>query len=302
MWGGLEKWSAGALTVLVLYGCSAGTVQAGPLRTVSQWQQQVEKLRGEKKLSAYDEAIRQYPAYVDFYIKRGKFHLQRGESQLAKLDFDKAILLDDKNAAAYTGRAEERACAGDSKSAWQAYETALSLDGKNPLILQSRAHFYYEGMADYRKAIADYDKAAQLVTAEDDSRRLKIALQKLGVQLKYASFQKGYYATIVNSVDTILAMKQQKINHKQREYLYEARCVANYELEQYAEALRDSQYILRLLDKDKFRQARILQQQSRILTKMGLGQAAKEAMKAALLRNPKIMVDRQYELDRDFVD
>jgi hypothetical protein len=35
---------------------------------------------------------------------------------------------------------------------------------------------------------------------------------------------------------------------------------------------------------------------------MGLGQAAKEAMKAALLRNPKIMVDRQYELDRDLGD
>ena len=295
----LGKWSAGALVLLACYGSAAAVVQAAPLRTVAEWQQQVEKLRGEKQLSAYDEAIRQYPAYADFYIKRGRVQLQRGESQRAKLDFDKAILLDDKNALAYTGRAEERACAGDSKAAWQAYETALSLDPKNPLILQSRARFYYEGLADYRKAFADYDQAAKLVTAEDDPRRINIALQKLGAQLKYASFQPGYYATVVNSIDNILSMKKQKRSSQQLEYLYTSRCAANYHLEQYAEALRDSQQVLRYMGRDKLKQANILRQQSRILMKLGLDQAAKAALKAALLRNPKLMVDRQYELDKD---
>lgn len=227
----LGKWSAGVLAVLVIFGSATETVQAGSLRTVAQWQQQAEKLQGNKQLSTYDEAIRQYPAYVDFYIKRGRIYLQRGGSQLARLDFDKAILLDDQNAVAYTGRAEERACAGDSKGSWQAYEKALAIDGRNPLIFQSRAHFFYEGLADYRKAFADYDKAAQLVTAEDDPRRLKIALQKLGTQLKYAAVQKGYYAAIVNSVDIILGMKKQKISTRKLEYLYTSRCLANYELE-----------------------------------------------------------------------
>lgn len=176
----LGKWSAGVLAVLVIFGSATETVQAGSLRTVAQWQQQAEKLQGNKQLSTYDEAIRQYPAYVDFYIKRGRIYLQRGESQLARLDFDKAILLDDQNAVA---------------------------------------------------SFADYDKAAQLVTAEDDPRRLKIALQKLGTQLKYAAVQKGYYAAIVNSVDIILGMKKQKISTRQLEYLYTSRCLANYELE-----------------------------------------------------------------------
>ncbi|SDG33911.1 Tetratricopeptide repeat-containing protein [Selenomonas sp. WCT3] len=297
----LGKWSAGALAVLVIFGSTLEVVQAEPLRTVSQWQQRAEKLRGERQLRAYDEAIDQYPAYVDFYLRRGKVHLQRGESQLAKLDFDKAILLDDKNAAAYTGRAEERACAGDSQGAWLAYEQAIKLDDKNPLIFQSRAHFYYEGLADYRQAFADYDQAAKLVTAEDDPRRLKIALQKLGAQLKYATFQNGYYGTVVNSVDSILGMKKQKLSPRQLEYLYISRCVANYELEQYSEALRDSQQVLRLMDSDPSKHARILQRQSRILTKMGLEPAAKAAMKAALRCNPKLLVDRQYELDKDLV-
>lgn len=56
------------------------------------------------------------------------------------------------------------------------------------------------------------------------------------------------------------------------------------------------------MDGDKSKQARVLRQQSRILTKMGLDPAAKATMKAALMRNPKLMVDRQYELDKDFAD
>lgn len=296
---GLKKWSAGMLTVLLLLGASTESVQAEKLRTVAEWQKQVEKLQGKKQLDAYAEAIRQYPAYADFYIKRGKAYLRRGESQMAKLDFDKAILLDDKSAAAYTGRAEERACAGDSRAAWEAYEKALSLDDKDPLILQSRAYFYYEGLADYQKAFSDYDRAAKLVEREEDPRLLKIAMQKLGAQLKYAAVQKGYYATIVNSVDNILAMKKQKINPKQLEYLYSSRCLAHSELEQYPEALRDSQQVLRFMGRDKKRQAIVLRQQSRILDKMDLPQAARETMKAALLRNPGLMADRPYELDKD---
>ena len=94
-------------------------------------------------------------------FNRGKAYLSKGDDDRAFADYNQAIKLDPKYAAAYSNRGSAYELKGDYDRAFEDYSQAITLNPKSASAYTSRG-LAYERKGDYDRAIADYTEAVKL--------------------------------------------------------------------------------------------------------------------------------------------
>lgn len=118
--------------------------------------------RGEfdKAVHDYDEAIRLDPRCAAAFGDRGKSRLNRGEYGQAIEDSGAAIRLDPQNAIYYYNRGFARDAVGDLEGAIDDYGTSIRLSAR-PANAYVRRGITWERKRDDRKALADFASALE---------------------------------------------------------------------------------------------------------------------------------------------
>jgi len=94
-------------------------------------------------------------------IDRGNSYNKTGQSDLAIVDFSKAIKLDPASSMAYNNRGNTLKGRGRQDEALADFAKALKLTPMNTMIYNNRANTY-KAMGQYDKAVADLDRAIEL--------------------------------------------------------------------------------------------------------------------------------------------
>jgi len=97
----------------------------------------------------------------DAHFNRGLAFSQKNLHYKAVADYDRAIKMRPKNAAALQSRCWSRAVLGRLTAALEDCNAALAVDPKDPDTLEIRG-FTYRKMRDFERSLADYDAALEL--------------------------------------------------------------------------------------------------------------------------------------------
>lgn len=120
----------------------------------------------QSSIPHYSKAIGMSPFEVSLYFKRGIAFFKLGDTEKAKEDFDKAILLDSKMMPAFSYRGLCRMKAGDYKGALADYQVVLQANPKDATIHNNLSLLYAsaadEKFRDKAKALEYALKAAEL--------------------------------------------------------------------------------------------------------------------------------------------
>lgn len=117
----------------------------------------------DKAIGAFDEVIRLQPTFARAYILRGNAYMLKVKYDKALADFNQAILIDSKNAAAYCDRADfENHFRGRPKTALADYDRAILLSPKFQRAYFNRGICFLE-LHDYDRAISDFTRSIALV-------------------------------------------------------------------------------------------------------------------------------------------
>jgi len=184
---GILTAAAGIMTALT--GLFVMLNQVGAFRRALQPAPTMEALpssKGEetyKAIADYDKAIELDPKLAAAYNGRGNAWYVKREYDQAIADYDKAIELDPKLAAAYTNRDLARKAKQEYGKAIDSGK-AIELDPKDAKAYLNRGNTWYHRQ-EYDQAIADYDKAIELdpklaaaYLNRDDAREAKQGLPK----------------------------------------------------------------------------------------------------------------------------
>ncbi|HEY0763913.1 MAG TPA: tetratricopeptide repeat protein [Pyrinomonadaceae bacterium] len=106
-----------------------------------------------------NELTKQIAARI--YFSRGLDQVQKGDSEAAITEYDKAIILDPDNANAFINRGKARANKGTLDAAIADYDKALSLDPDSALTYNNRC-FALVNKGNFDAAIVDCDRAIAL--------------------------------------------------------------------------------------------------------------------------------------------
>ncbi|MBW4677533.1 MAG: tetratricopeptide repeat protein [Desmonostoc geniculatum HA4340-LM1] len=147
-----------------------------------------------RELGRYDEAITSYNQAIeansewggasvpDVYLNRANLYSDRGDYRRANGDFDQALRLNPKNAAAYALRGLNHQRNGKTKAALSDFNQAIRVDPNNPIAYFARG-FSYHLQGDYPGALAAYEKAtvqdAKLLPAVNNLGLIKYELQDI---------------------------------------------------------------------------------------------------------------------------
>jgi tetratricopeptide (TPR) repeat protein len=103
-------------------------------------------------------------------------------------DYDEAIRLNPKNAAALNNRGNAYVSKRMYDRAIQDYDEALGLNPNNALYLKNRGNAF-RIIGQYRSAIADYRKALSVKIDEPTKKQIETALKELGVGASQQKFR-----------------------------------------------------------------------------------------------------------------
>ena len=117
------------------------------------------RIRGEVTQANVNELAKQGVAGI--YVDRGVAQLQKGDSDAAIAEFDKAIMLDSESANAFVNRGKARANKGSFDAAIADYDKATALDPDDALAYNNRC-FVRVKKGDFDAAIVDCDKSIAL--------------------------------------------------------------------------------------------------------------------------------------------
>lgn len=117
------------------------------------------QIRDDVTQASIDEFAKQYSARM--YFSQGLVQVQKGDSEAAIAEYDKAIMLDPDNADNFVNRGKARANKGDVNAAIADYDKATSLDPNNALAYNNRC-FVRVKNGDFDAAIVDCDRAIAL--------------------------------------------------------------------------------------------------------------------------------------------
>lgn len=118
------------------------------------------------------------------YLERGVAHHYLGEDDAALADFNQAIELDPRLAAAYSARGSIFRARGDFKRAMEEFTKSINIES-NVNAYYERGETY-ESLGEHQKAIDDYDKAVQeLADAPFVYRARALAKRNLGDDAGY---------------------------------------------------------------------------------------------------------------------
>ena len=106
----------------------------------------------------YDRAIQLDQSSAHVYNNRGLIHVARKDYDKAIADYDRAIAIDPRYVLAYNNRGNARMAKRDYARAFSDYSEAIRLDPKLAMAYNNRGNVR-RATKDYDKAIADYDDA-----------------------------------------------------------------------------------------------------------------------------------------------
>jgi tetratricopeptide (TPR) repeat protein len=115
----------------------------------------------DRSLEDYEEAVRLDPKDAAAYTGRGYAWQAKGDFDRAFADYGEAIRLDPKYATAYQDRGSAWESKGDYDRAIADYNEAIRLDPKHAKTYQDRGNAW-RAKGDFDRAIADYDEAIRL--------------------------------------------------------------------------------------------------------------------------------------------
>lgn len=91
----------------------------------------------DKAIEAYTSYLSLYPNHIETLIKRGLSHHNLNHNALSLRDYEKAIELDPKNAAAYFYRAQVRFSTGDHEGAVNDLDTSASFEYRRAIRMKT---------------------------------------------------------------------------------------------------------------------------------------------------------------------
>ena len=115
----------------------------------------------DQALSAYDEAIKLNPHFVDVYMSRGIINHRLSNYKESLKDFDTVIHLEPELSEAYINRGTVKRSIGNYQDAIEDYTKAIHLNPNSPNALTHRG-IAKSTLNKHQEAILDFDKAIQL--------------------------------------------------------------------------------------------------------------------------------------------
>ena len=115
----------------------------------------------DQALSAYDEAIKLNPNFVDLYISRGILNHRLGNFKESLVDFDTVIRLEPELTEAYINRGTVKRSMGEYQDAIEDYNKAILLDPNSANALTHRG-IAKSALNKHQQAISDFDEAIRL--------------------------------------------------------------------------------------------------------------------------------------------
>ena len=112
-------------------------------------------------IANFDEAIRLDPKIAAAYNDRGILYQAKGDYDKAIADYDEAIRIDPKNVEPHNNRAAAYQVKRDYDKAIADYDEAIRIDPKRVEPHNNRG-ILYQAKGDYDNAIADYDEAIRI--------------------------------------------------------------------------------------------------------------------------------------------
>jgi tetratricopeptide (TPR) repeat protein len=192
---------------------------------------------------------------ADLQFLIGFCHYSLGASDTAIANFDEAIRLDPKIAAAYNDRGILYQAKGDYDKAIADYDEAIRIDPKNVEPHNNRAAAY-QVKRDYDKAIADYDEAIRI-----DPKRVEPHNNR-GILYQ----AKGDYDKAIADYNEAIRIDPKRVEpHYNRGILYQAKGDYDNAIADYDEAIRidpnlairiDPKYSLAYYDRGSLHQAK----------------------------------------------
>jgi tetratricopeptide (TPR) repeat protein len=95
------------------------------------------------------------------YLNRGMAHFNNQDLELAELDFDEALKLDPKNAAAYHGRGMVNYAQAEYENAITEFQKAIRVEDDNPITYFNLAMTYFR-LGDKENACYNFNKSCAL--------------------------------------------------------------------------------------------------------------------------------------------
>ena len=109
----------------------------------------------------FDHALEINPRNAAAYVNRGYARYAKGDSAGALADYNQALEIDPRDAGTYARRASALSDKGDQAGALSDYNKALELDERNGFAYYGRGYLK-GGAKDFAGAIADYGKALEI--------------------------------------------------------------------------------------------------------------------------------------------
>ncbi|HSW47128.1 MAG TPA: tetratricopeptide repeat protein [Phycisphaerae bacterium] len=111
--------------------------------------------------SLFNHMLALTPDFPDLYLSRGGDLLNRGLTEQAMADFEKALELDPNNAAARRARGQVLVAMGQDRQAVQEFSRAIELEPRYASAYLDRAEAL-RGLSQFDEALRDYDRAIKL--------------------------------------------------------------------------------------------------------------------------------------------
>ena len=138
----------------------------------------------DQALSAYDEAIKLDPNFVDVFTSRGILNHKLGNFKESLIDFDTAIRLEPELTEAYINRGTVKKSLGEYQNAIEDYNMAIHLDANSVNALTHRG-IAKSALKNYQPAISDFDEAIRLDPSYIDAYiNRSSAKRALGMELE----------------------------------------------------------------------------------------------------------------------
>lgn len=122
----------------------------------------------DQALSAYDQAIKLDPNFVDVYSSRGILNHILGNYKEALIDFDTVVRLEPDLSEAYINRGTVKRSMGEYQNAIEDYNNAINLEPNSPIALTHRG-IARSALNKHQTAILDFDEAIRLDSSYIDA-------------------------------------------------------------------------------------------------------------------------------------
>jgi tetratricopeptide (TPR) repeat protein len=160
------------LIALVVFTCA----DAFGTAVVKSFREAIAKANADFLAGNLDTAIEDYNRIIALHLtpqlasltvmRRGNCYYAKHDLERAIADFDHALRLDPKNAAAYDNRANALDARGDTDDAIKDYDQALRLNPRDAYIYLNRASLLVE-LSDFTGALDDYARALAINPHEE---------------------------------------------------------------------------------------------------------------------------------------